>query len=503
MKLTQEEKKHPVIKSELLQVAELVAKDKGFEKREILSVLEEALLPCVHSRYGNDKKIVINIDKNTGVVSIKWIRTIVEHVSDNNKEISLSEARTFQPNVKIGDEYLTELPPIELTRAMVQSVRQAINQQIKAIERRYQRKEFANRIGDIIIGTVNRVDFSNIILDIGRSEGIIRHSELIPNEVFKIGDRVKVLLCGLNEDPSVPLLQLSRTHPDFIKKLFAQEVPEVYDGVVTIVSVSRDPGSKAKVAVTASDPVIDPVSVCVGPKGIRVRAVSEELKGEKIDIVKWSDDPATFIVNSLSSAHPEKIIIDDAEKTADVVVPEDQLSIAIGRRGQNIRLAAQLTGWKLNAITAKTAMENKVKEQYSTLEKFKTALDVDKNIAQCLVDNGYLSISEIADAPIDELEEIEGFNGELAREINNRAICYVDSRMNELAKLCKEKNVDEKLINCEMIYPELLELLVKANIRTLNDVGDLSVDELIDISKDLLTTSEAETLIMKIRETWF
>ncbi len=503
MKLTPDDKKAPVIKSDLLQVVEIVAKDKGFEKREILNILEEALLPCIQSRYGNDKKISITIDKTTGAISIKRVRTVVDNVIDHNNEISLNNAKRINPDTKVGDDLFEDLPPIELTRSMIQSARQVIGQKIKDIERRYQHREFSNRIGDIIVGTVNRVDFSNVVLDIGRSEGIIRRSELIPNEVFKIGERVKVLLCGLNEEPNVPLLQLSRTHPDFLKKLFAQEVPEVYDGIVSVVAVSRDPGSKAKVAVTASDPTIDPVGACVGPKGIRVRAVSDELKGEKIDVIKWSDDPATFIVNSLSPARPEKIIIDDISRSVDAIVPEDQLSLAIGRRGQNVRLAAQLTGWKINAITAKTAMENKVNEQQSVIEKFKTALDVDFGVAQCLADDGYTSVSEIAEATIDDLTGIDGFDEDLAKEINNRAVCYIDERVDKLSKLCKEKKVDEKLINNELIRPELLELLINADIKTLNDVGGLSTDELLEISKELLTKTEAEDIIMKIRKSWF
>ena len=503
MKLTIDEKKQPVAKSELLQVAEIVAKDKGFEKEEVLSALEEAMLPSARAKYGTNKNIVVHIERNTGNVLINWIRKVVDSVSDNETEISLNDARTFNKDTKIGDEISEALPNITFSRSMVQSARQIINQKMREAERKYQLKEFSNRIGDIIVGTINRIDYSNVILDIGRSEGVIRKSELIPNEPLKIGSRLKVLLCGLNQDSNVPLLRLSRTHPDFVKKLFAQEIPEVYDGIVTVVSVARDPGSKAKVAVTAADPSIDPVGACVGPKGIRIRTISDELRGEKIDVVKWSADPATFIVNSLAPAHPSKIVIDDTEKHVDAVIPDDQLSLAIGRRGQNVRLASKLTGWAINAITEKTATTKREKEQASIIANFKKSLDIDEELAERLVEEGYVSISEIANSTVDELTEIDGFDSEIALEISDRANLYIDNRTEQLVQLCKEKGVDEKLMNYELINPELLELLVKANIKTLDDLGDLSTEELLEISSGLLTQSEAESLIMEIRKTWF
>lgn len=503
MKLNIEKKRPPVVKSELLQMAEIVAKDKGFEKREVLEALEEAMLSGVQSRYGTNKNLSVKIDNSSGAVTVNWVRKIVDSVSDCENEISLADAKMTVSTAKVGEDFLEELPPIEFARSMVQSARQIINQKLRNIERKYQFKEFSNRIGDILVGTVNRTDYATVVLDIGHSEGVIRRSELIPNENLKIGDRVKVLLCGLNQEPNIPLLQLSRTHPDFVKKLFAQEVPEVYDGIVNIVSVARDPGSKAKMAVTAADPSIDPIGACVGPKGVRVRAVSDELRGEKIDIVKWSDDPATFIVNSLAPAHPTRIIIDGAEKSVDAVVPNDQLSLAIGRRGQNVRLASKLTGWAINAVTEKQASENKIKEQSPVLELLKKILDIDDDMAQCLVNNGFMSVFDIADASVEEIAEIEGFDTALANEIHERAIFYLDSKMNTLADLCKQKNVDDSLSKYEFIRPELLELLVNAGMKNLDDVGNLSNDELLEISAGLLSKSEAEDLIMKIRSTWF
>lgn len=503
MKLNIEEKKHPVIKSELLQVAEIVAKDKEISQEEILKAMEEAILPSAQLKYGNKKNLIVNIDRFNGSINIKWVRKVVDEIKDEDNEILLREAKKFNINAKVGDEIKNKLPPIEFSRSMASTSRQIIMQKIKTAERNNQVKEFSSRIGDIISGIVNRVEYSEIIIDIGKTSGIIRKSETIPNEVFKMGDRIKVLLCGLNKDPSMPLLQLSRTHPDFLKKLFAQEVPEVYDNIIKVVSVARDPGSKSKVAVTTNDPNIDCIGACVGPKGSRVQAISEELKGEKIDVVKWSDDIAMFIVNSLSPAKVTRVVIDETEQKVDAVVPNDQLSAAIGRRGQNIRLASKLTGWAINAITEEADLENRNKETSSIIKIFKDGLDVDEIVAHVLLNEGYVSITEIASSTIEELASIEGFDNDIATEIHIRSISYLENKKKALLELCKEKKVSNDLMNYELIRPELLEVLVKSDILTLNDLGDLSTDELLEISDGLLTKKEASTLILKVRENWF
>lgn len=503
MKLNIKENKHQVMKSELLQVAEIVAKDKEISREEILKAMEEAILPSAQLRYGNRKHLIVNIDRFNGSIIINWVRTVVDEIKDEDNEILLREAKRFDVNAKVGDKIKNKLPSIEFSRSMVASSRQIIMQKIKTAERNNQIKEFQNRIGDIITGVVNRVDYSEIIIDIGKTSGIIRKSETIPNEVFKMGDRIKVLLCGLNKDPSMPLLQLSRTHPDFLKKLFAQEVPEVYDDIIKIVSVARDPGSKAKVAVMTNDPNIDCIGACVGPKGVRVQSVSEELKGEKIDIIKWSDDIAVFIVNSLSPARVTRVIIDETEQRVDAVVPNDQLSAAIGRRGQNIRLASKLTGWAINAITEEADLENRNKETSYIIKLFKENLDVDEIMAHVLLNEGYVSISEIANSSIEELMSIDGFDSDIANEIQQRAMTYLENKKKALLELCKEKNVSDDLMNYELIRPELLEVLVNAGILKLDDLGDLSTDELLEISDGLLTKKEASTLILKVREKWF
>ena len=503
MKLNIDEKKRPVVKSELLQVAEIVAKDKEISQEEILQAMEEAILPSAQLRYGNKKNLIVNIDRFNGSINIKWVRKVVDKVNDEDTEILLREAKRFDVNAKVGDEIKNKLPPIEFSRSMASTSRNIIMQKIKLAERNNQAKEFSNRIGDIISGIVNRVEYSEIIIDIGKTSGVIRKSEIIPNETFKMGDRIKVLLCGLNKDPSMPLLQLSRTHPDFLKKLFAQEVPEVYDDIIKIVSVARDPGSKAKVAVMTNDPNIDCIGACVGPKGVRVQSVSEELKGEKIDIVKWSDDIALFIVNSLAPAKVTRVIIDESEQKVDAVVPNDQLSAAIGRRGQNIRLASKLTGWAINAITEEADLENRNKETSAIIKIFEGGLDVDEIVAHVLLNEGYVSISEIANSSIEELSSIEGFDNDIANEVQTRAKSYLENKKKALMELCKEKKVSNDLMNYELIRPELLEVLVKAGILKLDDLGNLSTDELLEISDGLLTKKEASTLILKVREKWF
>ena len=503
MKLNIEEKKHPVVKNELLQVAEIVAKDKEISQEEILQAMEEAILPSAQLRYGNNKNLIVNIDRFNGSININWLRKVVDKVQDEDNEILLIEAKKFDVNAKVGDSIKNKLPPIAFSRSMASTSRQIIMQKIKTAERNNQAKEFSSRVGDIISGIVNRVEYSEIIIDIGKTSGVIRKSETIPNETFKMGDRIKVLLCGLNKDPSVPLLQLSRTHPDFLKKLFAQEVPEVYDDIIKIVSVARDPGSKAKVAVTTNDPNIDCIGACVGPKGVRVQSISEELKGEKIDIVKWSDDIAVFIVNSLSPAKVTRVIIDESEQKVDAVVPNDQLSAAIGRRGQNIRLASKLTGWAINAITEEADLENRNKETAAIIKNFKENLDIDEIMAHVLLNEGYVSISEIANSSIEELASIEGFDNDIAEEIQSRAASYLENKRKTLFELCKKKKVSNDLMNYELIRPELLEILVNAGILKLDDLGDLSTDELLEISDGLLTKKEASTLILKVRERWF
>ena len=502
-KIKVEEKSVSGFRSELLQVADIVAKEKGIEKEEILDAMEEAILKTAQLKYGKEKELVARIDRKTGEIEVYMSQIVVDNVQDPVKEISLKDALLKNRNLKINDLIEEKLPTLDFGRVAAQSARQIIIQKVKIAERNKQYEEFSGRVGEIITGIVKRVDFSDVILEVGRTEGIIKKSEIIPNEVFKVGDRIKVLLVQLNKDPAGPLLQLSRTHPDFLKKLFEQEVPEIYDGAIKIVSVARDPGSKAKMAVTTSDANLDPIGACVGVKGSRVQAVVDELKGEKIDIILWAENPAMFIVNSLSPAEVTRIVMEESGNSVEAVTPNDQLSSAIGRRGQNVRLASKLTGWNISVITEEEDAKNRNRETSRILRLFMEGLDVDEMVAHLLMGEGYSNVEDLANSSIQDLSSIEGFDEDVAAEIKDRASTYLEKKRQDVNNLCAEKGVDKDLIEYKMIKPELLEVLAKAGIKSLDDLGSLATDELLEITEDLLSKREAETLIMKIREKWF
>lgn len=491
------------LKNDILQAADIVARDKGIDKEEILEAMEEAVLATARMKYGEEKNLAAKIDRKSGEIEVFRIWDIVENPENEDMEISLNDALPKNPESKIGGVIEEKLPNLEFGRVAAQSARQIISQKVQLAERNKQFAEFSERVGDIITGIVKRVDFQDVILDIGRSEGIIRRSDIIPNENFKTGDRIKVLLASLNSDQNGPLLYLSRTHPDFLKKLFEQEVPEIYDGVVRVMNVARDPGSKAKMAVASSDSNLDPIWACVGIRGSRVQAVVNELKGEKIDIIQWSDNPAIFIVNSLTPAEVSRIVMEESGNSAEAVVPNDQLSAAIGRRGQNVRLASRLTGWNISIITEEQDAENRAKETQRLVKLLTETLDVDEMVAHLLIGEGYGSIYDLSAADDAALSSIEGFNEEIASEIKQRAVLYLENKRKDMEKLCKEKGVESDILEYKIITPELLEALVKADIKSLYDLGSLSTDELMEIAGDLLSEKESKALIMKIREKWF
>ncbi|MDR2598381.1 MAG: transcription termination factor NusA [Holosporales bacterium] len=503
-KIKAESKVHDVAaKNEILQVADIVARDKGIDREEILSAMECAILKTAQMKYGEERELKVTINRKTGDIEIYRALKVVDNVEDRNVEISLLDALRLNPDAKIGDSINDQLPAIDFGRIGAQVARQIIVQKVKSAERKKQYEEFEGRIGEIITGIVKRVEFSDIIIDIGRTEGVIRKSELIPNEIFKAGDRIKVLLSGLNKDQTGPLLHLSRTNPNFLRKLFEQEVPEIYDGIVKIISIARDPGSKAKIAVATSDTSLDPIGACVGTKGSRVQAVVDELRGERIDIVQWSDNPAIFIVNSLAPAAVSRIVMEESGNKVEAVVPDDQLSAAIGRRGQNVRLASKLTGWTISVTTEKEDAENRARESNRIRNIFIENLDVDDMVARLLMGEGFSSIEDLASASPAELTSIEGFDEDIANEISRRAVTAMEKKRAEIEKLCIEQGVAKDLMEYKLLRIDLLELLVKEGIKTLDDLGSLSTDELLDITGDLLNKREAETLIMKVREGWF
>ena len=501
-KIKLEETAQPIAKSEILQVADMVAKEKGIERDDVLEAMEQAVLKTAQMKYGEGTRLEAHIDRKTGEIEIFRLMDIVERDPKFGKEISLAEAQRQIGDAKIGGILKDKLPPLDFGRVAAQVARTVIVQRVQLAERNKQYADFSEKVGEIITGAVKRVEYSNIVLDIGRTEGILKKTEVLPHENFKIGERVKVYLVGLSKEQNAPLLNLSRTCPEFMKKLFEQEVPEVYDGTVAIKAVARDPGSKAKVAVTTKEPNLDPVGACVGVKGARVQAIVDELKGEKIDIVNWDENPAVFIVNSLAPAEVSKIIMEENGDKVTAVVPDKQLSVAIGRRGQNVRLASQLTGWTINVTTESQETEERNVENARILKYFMHGLDIDEMMAQLLISEGYFSMSEIASSPLDKLASIRGFDEDIATELQQRAIAYINAKKEEIAKLCKQNKVDTELMNYELLSPELLEVLVKAGLQTLTNLGELSTDELMEIAGDLLTETEAKMLIMKIRETW-
>jgi N utilization substance protein A len=503
-KIKVEEKQASITaKNEILQISDIVAKDKGIDKEEVLDAMEFAILKTAQLKYGTENTLVASIDRKTGEILIKRCLTVVENVLDPYTEISLEEAAKKSLGAAYGDKIFEDLPGVEFGRVAAQSARQIIQQKIRTAERNKQFEAFSGRVGEIVTGVVKRVEFNDLILDIGKTEGILKKADIIPNETFRIGDRIKVLLVSINKDSLGCMLSLSRTDNLFLKKLFEQEVPEIYDGVVRIMSIARDPGSKAKMAVTTSDPNLDPIGACVGMRGSRVQAVCDELKGEKIDIIQWSNDQAVFIVNSLSPAEVIRIVIDDSKRSVEAVVPDDQLSAAIGRRGQNVRLASKLTGWNISIITEEDDVKKRASENTRILQLFTNDLDVDEMVAHLLISEGYTSVEEVAESDISELSAMEGLDENLAEEIKKRAELAIQRKKKSIDNLCKKKGVKSDLREYAVIGPDLLELLVEAGIKSLNDLGDLSKDELLDITGDMLSEEEADALIMDVRKSWF
>jgi N utilization substance protein A len=489
---------------ELLQVAEIVAREKGIEPEEVIVAMEQALQKAAKAKYGLEHNIDASINPATGEMSITRTRYVVGGEPESVDQISLADARLLDPSSELGDEITDSLPPIEFGRVAAQSARQVIFQKVRDAERSRQYAEFKDRCGEIISALVKRVEYGNVIMDLGRAEGILRREDQIPRETFRVGDRIRVLITELKPDARGPMISLSRTHPQFMAKLFEQEVPEIYDGVIEIRAVARDPGSRAKIAVYTGDSTLDPVGACVGMRGTRVQAVVTELQGEKVDIVPWSPNPATFVVNALAPAEILKVVIDEEAKRVDVVVSEDQLSLSIGRRGQNVRLASNLTGWNIDIITEADDTNRRSEENSQRVNLFMNALDVDEMIAQLLVSEGFSSVDEIAQVDIEDFSSIEGFDEDIATELQNRAQTYMASKNENIMAMCRKEGMEDALLSLDGLTPALFEKLLSSNIKTLDDLAELSGDELLDITgKDVLTLDGANRVIMDARAHWF
>ena len=464
--------------------------------------MEGAIQKAARSKYGYEHDIRVVIDRKTGEVSISKYVTVKDIVEDNITEMTLEEARKIDPNAVVGQEFVTKLPPVNFGRVAAQVGRQIITQKIREAERDKQYDEFKGRVGEIVSGIVKRSEFSGVTLDIGRTEAVIRKDQVIPKENFRVGDRVRAYIVDVSREVRGPQIFLSRTHPQFLAKLFKQEVPEIYDGVIEIKSVARDPGSRAKVAVYTADPGIDPIGACVGVRGSRVQAIIQELQGEKIDIVLWSDDPATFAVNALSPAEVSKVVLDEDNHKFEVLTPDNQLSLAIGRRGQNVRLASALTGWNITVVSETEAVEKSNQEYHARSQVFMDVLDCDEVIAHLLVTEGFSEVEELANISKEDLASIEGFDEALSEELISRAQNYLEQQEKEAQEKLQNMKIDKKLINLGVLSSPMLLKLAEHNILKLDDLADLATDELIEFLPELDEES-ASAVIMKAREHWF
>jgi len=426
-------------------------------------------------------------------------------VENEATQIPLADARRYNPEAEIGDFITDPLPPIDFGRIAAQTAKQVIVQKVRDAERQRQFNEYKDRIGEIVNGLVKRVEFGNVIVDLGRAEAILRRDELLPRETFRQGERVRAYIYDVRQEVRGPQIFLSRTHPQYMAKLFAQEVPEIYDGIIEIRAVARDPGSRAKIAVISNDSGIDPVGACVGMRGSRVQAVVAELQGEKIDIIPWSQDPATFVVNALAPAEVAKVVMDEEQRRIEVVVPDDQLSLAIGRRGQNVRLASQLTGWDIDILTEAEESERRQEEFRTRSQMFIDALDVDDVIAHLLVTEGFALVEEVAFVAADELSRIEGFDENVAKELQERARVYLEEQAARAEAKRRELGVSDEIAAIEGLTPARLVVLGEKGVKTLDDLGDLAADELIEMlpANLKLETEDANRIIMAARAHWF
>ncbi|MBN07477.1 MAG: transcription termination/antitermination protein NusA [Rhodospirillaceae bacterium] len=490
---------------ELLVVADTVAREKGIDREEVLEAMEQAIQKAGRSKYGHEHDIRAEIDRNSGEIKLARYLEVAEEIENEMTQVTLDTARGHKADAVLGEFLVDPLPPIDFGRIAAQTAKQVIVQKVREAERKRQFAEFKDRVGEVINGMVKRVEFGNVIVDLGgRAEGIIRRDESIPREHFNNGDRVRSYIFDVREELRGPQIFLSRSHPQFMASLFTQEVPEIYDGIIEIKSVARDPGSRAKIAVISKDSSIDPVGACVGMRGSRVQAVVAELQGEKIDIIQWSQEPATFIVNGLAPAEVSKVVLDEEANRIEVVVPDEQLSLAIGRRGQNVRLASQLTGWDIDIMTEAEESEKRNEEFRSLSQLFIDKLDVDEVIAQLLVTEGFTSIEEVAFVPIGELASIEGFDEDVSNELRERGRQYLENRETELVEARVAAGVSDDVAQVEGLTGEMLVLLGEAGVKSLDDLGDLASDELIEIvGEKKLSEAVANDIIMAARAHWF
>lgn len=499
---------------ELLQIAEAVAREKSIDRMIVIEAMQDAISRAARARYGAETEIKTEIDPKTGEMTLWRLLEIVENVEESSRQISLSEAKKQNPEAQFGD-YLSEpLPPIEFDRVAAQSAKQVIVQKVRDAERDRMYGEYIDRIGEIVNGSVKRVEYGNVIVDLGRGEAIVRRDELIPREQFRYGDRIRAIIYDVRREQRGPQIFLSRTHPQFMAKLFMQEVPEIYDGIITIRSIARDPGSRAKIAVASSDTSIDPVGACVGMRGSRVQAVVGELQGEKIDIIPWTENIADLVVSALQPAEVIKVVLDEQAERIEVVVPDEQLSLAIGRRGQNVRLGSQLIGWDIDILTEQEESERRQKEFVERSELFTRALNVDETVSQLLASEGFSSVEELAFVEPSEISMIDGFDEDTTAEIQSRANEYLDAIEKALDDERIELGVLDELYEIEGLTGAMLAAIGKDEVKSIEDFAGYAADDLVGwverkdgeskrfegtLSSFPISREEAEQMIMQAR----
>ena len=489
---------------ELLHVADAVARDKTIDREIVVEAMEQAIQTAARRKYGQELDIAAEIDRRSGEIRLARRREVVEEIEDDVTQMLLADAQAYDPALGLGDFLIEPLPPIDLGRVAAQAAKQVIVQRVRDAERECQFEEYKDRVGEIVNGVVKRVEYGNVVTELGRAEAIMRRDESLPRENFRNGDRMRAFIYDVRQEQRGPQIFVSRARPEFMASLFSQEVPEIYDGIIEIKSVARDPGSRAKIAVISNDSSIDPIGACVGMRGSRVQAVVNELQGEKIDIIQWNPDAATFIVNALAPAEVTKVVLDEDNQRIEVVVPDDQLSLAIGRRGQNVRLASQLTGWDIDIMTEAQESERRTEEMRNVSNLFMEALNVDDVIAHLLITEGFSSAEAVAFMPIEELAEIDGFEQDMIEGLRARARDYLERRDADLSNKRQELGVADGVAAVEGLNPAMLVALGEAGIKTLDDLGDLASDELREIvGEGAIDEVVAGEVIMSARAHWF
>ena len=494
---------------DLIEISKNLAKEKGIDSEEILLAMETAIAKAGRTKYGQEFDIRAQVDRKSGKIGLYRYLEIVDSLEEQPEEerinkIDLKKALLKKPEAKIGEFIVDQLPQIDFGRIAVQTAKQVIFQKVKEAERSVQFQNFKDRVGEIVNGIVKRVEYGNIVVDLGKAEALLKRDELLNRETFRRSDRIRAYIYDVREETNGPQIFLSRAHNEFLVMLFKQEVPEIYDGIIEVKSVARDPGSRAKIAVTTKDKSIDPVGACVGMRGSRVQAVVNELQGEKIDIVLWSEDTATFVVNALGPAEVDKVVIEEELKKIDIIVPDEQLSLAIGRRGQNVRLASSLTGWDIDILTISEESEKRNEEFKKLSQIFISSLDVDEVIAHLLVTEGFSNVDEISMVTVEELSSIEGFDHNLATELKERAANHLKKIYQENLTKLKSLGLDEYLLKNKLLNQNQLLVLAEHGIKTRDDLADLSSQELVENLKDITFNSEqADKIIMEAREHWF